>query len=91
LRLDDSRAGAYFVAAQLPDGSLYLNNGQGWVSFTGGAIPSRMTETLTQRSFPVFVGLDTRGLSGTQILVGYGTDANDMLNNGKYRAIYTIP
>jgi len=89
--LDDARAGAYFVAAQLPDGSLYLNNGQGWVSFTGGAIPSRMTETLTQRSFPVFVGLDTRGLSGTQILVGYGTDANDMLNNGKYRAIYTIP
>lgn len=50
-----------------------------------------MTGPLTQRSFPVFVGLDTRGLSGTQVLVGYGTDAGDMLSNGKYRAIYTIP
>ena len=89
--LDDSRTGAYFVAAQLPNGSLYLNNGQGWVSFTGGPIPARSTGSLTQRSFPVFVGLDTRGLSGTQVLVGYGTDANDMLSNTRYRAIYTIP
>jgi uncharacterized protein YkwD len=89
--LDDSRTGAYFVAAQLPNGSLYLNNGQGWVSFTGGPIPSRSTGSLTQRSFPVFVGLDTRGLSGTRVLVGYGTDANDMLSNTKYRAIYAIP
>ena len=89
--LDDGRAGAYFVGALLPDGSLYLNNGQGWVSYTGGAIPAWSTGTLVQRSFPVFVGLDTRGLSGTQVLVGYGTDANDMLNSAKYRAVYTVP
>jgi len=89
--LDDSRSGAYFVGALLPNGSLYLNNGQGWVNYTGGPIPARSTGSLTQRSFPVFVGLDTRGLSGTQVLVGYGTDANDMLSNTRYRAIHTIP
>jgi uncharacterized protein YkwD len=89
--LDDARSGAYFVAALLPSGALYLNNGQGWVSFTGGTIPARMTGPLTQRTFPVFVGLDSRGLSGTLILVGYGTDAGDMLSNAKFRAIYTIP
>ncbi len=89
--LDDGRSGAYFVAALLPNGSLYLNNGQGWVSFTSGSVPARLTGSLTQRSFPVFVGLDTRGLSGTQVLVGYGADASDMLNNAKYRVIYTSP
>lgn len=89
--LDDNRTGAYFVAALLPNGRLFLNNGRDWVEFTGGSVPARSTGFLTQRSFPVFVELDTRGLSGTQILVGYGTDANDMLSNAKYRAVYTIP
>jgi uncharacterized protein YkwD len=89
--LDANRTGAYFVAAVLPNGLLFLNNGQGWVNFTGGPVPARSTGVLTQRSFPIFVALDTRGLTGTQILVGYGTDANDMLSNAKYRVIYAIP
>lgn len=89
--LDDSKPGAYFVGALLPGGSLFLNNGQGWVNYTGGSIPARSTGALIQRSFPVFVGLDTRGLSGAQVLIGYGTDANDMLNSSRYRTVYTVP
>ena len=89
--LDEARSGSYFVGALLPDGSLFLNNGQEWVPFSGGAIPARSTGTLVQRSFPIFVGLDTRGLSGTRVLIGYGTDANDMLISGKHRTVYTVP
>jgi len=89
--LDDGNSGAFYVGAQLPDGSLYLNNGQTWVPYTGSTIPAHSTGTLAQRSFPVFVGLDVRGLSGTQVLVGYGTDASDLVNNGKYRSVYTVP
>jgi hypothetical protein len=90
--LDDNRPGAYFVGALLPDGSLYLNNGQGWTLFTGGgAIPAYATGALVQRSFPIFVGLDTRGLSGTRVLVGYGTDADDLVNNGRHPPVYTVP
>ena len=89
--LDDGKSGAFYVGAQLPDGSLYLNDGQTWVPYTGSTIPAHSAGTLVQRSFPVFIGLDVRGLSGTQVLIGYGTDANDLLNNGKYRSVYTVP
>lgn len=87
----ENAAGAYFVGALLRNGWLFVHNGQGWTRFTGGPIPARSSGALVQRSFSVFVGVDTRGLSGTQVLVGYGTDANDMLANARYRAIYTIP
>ncbi len=88
---DSNQSGVYFVAALLPNGALFVNNGQTWAPYAGGAVPARLTGTLTQRSFPVFVGLDTRGLSGTQIIAAYGRDANDMVANGKFRVIFTIP
>jgi hypothetical protein len=34
---------------------------------------------------------DLSQLAGSDILIGYGTDSDEMLRNARYRAIFTVP
>ncbi len=40
---------------------------------------------------PILELVNVSGLRGTQFFLGYGTSLADMLNNGKFQLIYTVP
>lgn len=86
---DRGMDGKIYVAAKIGD-SFFLNNGKSWEPYTGGAFPVYATGTLGDKDITAFSKLDTTGLTGVTIIIGYGTSESDMLNNKKYRTVYTI-
>lgn len=95
---DQGTIGAVYVAAALPDGSLYFKDSAGnWKLYTGAAPSAYAVVTLGNNSYDVVSGLDLSGLIGTQVYVGYGIGSpllgkpfQDMIDNAKYNIVYTV-
>ncbi|MBG9390659.1 RCC1 domain-containing protein [Caenimonas aquaedulcis] len=88
-------SGKAFLAAQLPDGRLFIYSAAtGWAAYAPGApIPAVYTGSL-KGMLPLPIGTaDYRWLSGTHILVGYGMGATpdaEMLAAGRYAVALTL-
>lgn len=67
-----------------------VNNGKGWVPWTGGTLPVYYHGALTDRTIHIASGLDVTGLIGS-VIVGYGRNEAEMLTGGRYGVIYTFP
>lgn len=92
---DTGSMGEGFVAAEITStGAWYFNNGSGWVyapNPASGTFPAFARGTLgTSHKLTVLSGIDTSALGRTNIYVGYGTDALNMLQNQRYRLAYTL-
>ena len=68
----------------------YFNNGTQWVPYSGGTAPAYATATLVDRVVEIVRATDMRSLIGGQLVVGYGTSEIDMLQNSKFRLVYTV-
>lgn len=92
---DVGKAGELFVAAQLPNNTLFFLANTGWttnvVPYSSGTLQSASgTIELTGGA------IDLTSLKGTKVLMGYGRGSNtstavtDLLNNKLYTTVYTI-
>lgn len=66
---------------------------QGWALFNSASTPAPAWQgTLAaDQSVPILELVNVSGLRGTQFFLGYGTGLADMLANGKFQLIYTVP
>lgn len=95
---DVGQVGRLYVAALLPDGSLYLNAGAaGWVLYTSGVAPPFRTGPLARHEpVTLFRDADLRFARGAVLLVGYGvgpTDisaSNDLLERRQFGAALAL-
>ena len=88
-----------YVAAylSLSDTPTYfqLDSGNNWgplqwpmAEYLRGVALSTQDDVVTAQ---ILQNTDLTGLSGAEILVGYGTDAEEMLQSNRYRKIFTVP
>lgn len=87
---DIGRNGKIYLAFNFEQ-TFYFNTGTGWVQFNGGALPVYAAAPLASRSIEVVRNLDMSRLVGSQLYFGYGLTESDMLANGKYGMVYTVP
>lgn len=87
---DAGRNGNIYLAADT-GGGWFIHNGAGWVSWSSGTLPVYSAGTLANRSVEVARNTDLSALGGTNVYVGYGLSESDMLANGKYGLVYTVP
>lgn len=67
-----------------------LSETRGFIAYTDGE-PAEY-RTITQATETITVqGWNTSAQAGAAIFVGYGTDVTDMLNNGKFKLVATLP
>ena len=88
-----------YVAASLPSGTssayFQLDSKNSWSSLVwpmsafiiGANLNSQDQLVRTQ----VLTNTNVSSLIGAEIIVGYGTDPNEMLSNARYRTIFTVP
>lgn len=94
-------SGAYkvYVAAIVPAGiagvtaGVYLlDTTRNWSYYSGGPLREYVSNATLDQTLHYFVSIlertDLTGLIGTRILVGYGTDDQEMLAAQRYREIY---
>lgn len=82
---DRGRTGSIFVAARTPDRGWYFLTPTGFVGWIGGAMPAYFSGALQDMSLSILDGtLDLRELIGTDLYIGYGTTADEMLRAGRY-------
>jgi len=78
----------------VPAGIYLLDTNRNWSYYSGGSLReyvSNVTLDQTQHYFvSILDGMNLTGLIGTQILVGYGTDDQEMLAAQRYREIYVV-
>ncbi|WP_374351199.1 hypothetical protein [Chitinimonas sp.] len=86
--------GKYFG---LPAGqtALYLKTRtQGWTPYVGGAIGEYLNNVSQSNDqgllIDIITSTDLSSLVGTQFYIGYGSDADDMLRNGRLRMVYEV-
>ncbi len=87
---DVGRNGNVYLAAYTGS-AWFVNNGVNWVSWSGGPLPVYAVGPLTNRSIEVARNTNMSALVGTQVYVGYGLSESDMLTNGKFGLVYTVP
>ncbi len=85
------KTGNIYVAA-LYQGSIYFHNGSTWVVWSNGAMPPYATGVaLSQdRTVPIVKDMDVSGLKGLTVLVGYGENESDMMDNSVWSTIYPL-
>lgn len=76
---DVGREARLYVAALLPDGSLYaLTSDRGWQPYTSGTVPSWRTKVLARHEpVTLFRDADLRFAAGAVLLTGYGIGTSD--------------
>ena len=82
--------GVIYLGARLNDLWYFQNASGGWVSWTGGTIPTYYSGPLVDRTVSIVQDFDVRSLLGIQVYVGYGRDELDLVQNHKYSAVYTV-
>lgn len=87
---DVGQPGKVYLAADT-GGGWFVHNGASWVPWSSGTLPVYSAGTLTSRGIEVARNTDLSALGGTQVYVGYGRSESDMLANGKYGLVYTVP
>ena len=68
----------------------YFHNGSEWQLYTGGTAPAYSTLPLASQTIEIVRNVDMRALVGGQLFTGYGTSEADMLQNAKFRLVYTV-
>lgn len=93
--LHRGKTGRVYVAAIAGSGLVFLGP-NGWVAYTGGAIPAYLSGPLP-RSVPVRLtsGLNLTGLAGVQLVVGYGLGddtaaVTEMVRSGRFQIVHTL-
>jgi len=89
---DIGREARIYLAAQLPDGTLYLfSDATGWQLYGGGAVTPYLNGVLSRHvALPLYRAADLSGTAGIRLLVGYGLGSNDeeaqasLLNRGTH-------
>lgn len=87
-----------YLAAVLPDGSLYLySDATGWQPYAGGPVTAYRSGVLSRHvALPLYRGANLAGTAGIRLLVGYGrgdTDAAaevDLLTRGTFGDALTL-
>lgn len=87
-----------YLAAQVPDGSLYLyNDATGWQLYRGGSVTPYLRGTLSRHvALPLYRDADLAGTAGITLLVGYGLGSTDdaaqadLLTRGTYGPAVTL-
>jgi len=98
-----SAAGPYkvYVAAVVPEslpgiasGIYLLETERGWTYYAGGALREYASNVVPDATLHYFVSIfntmDLTRFAGTRILVGYGTDGEEMLAAQRYREIFVV-
>jgi alpha-tubulin suppressor-like RCC1 family protein len=90
-----------YVAAILGDGSIFLADAQGGWSMptaqqmANGTMSAYLRNVQISSQTALFLNIlqsvDLTALTGAQILVGYGSDAAEMISAGRYYSIFTVP
>lgn len=94
INVDNSHAGKtgniYVVA--IYQGSVFAHNGTTWVPWNGTAtLPAYAANvSLSDRNINVLDKLDVSSIMGTTIVVGYGRDLQDLLDNKTYEVVHTV-
>lgn len=83
------RGKLYFVI--LHGSQIYvLSETRGFIPYTGGE-PAAY-RTITQATETITVqGWNTTAQAGASVFVGFGTDVMDMINNGRFKQVATLP
>lgn len=85
-----------WLVANVPNVGWFFKNSSGtWTSLpdtTTATIEAAAYVTGVQSalSFPIVDHLDVTALTGTDVYVGYGTDANDLVSNSKITKVFTF-
>lgn len=87
---DANRNGNVYLVANV-GGALYIHNGSTWVSWSVGPLPVYSAGLLTNRSIEIVRNADLSSIAGATIYLGYGLTESDMLTNGKFGLVYTVP
>ncbi len=87
---DIGRTGSFYIAAQLATGELFFLTPSGFMLYMGGPLPTFSTGTLSNQSITVLSGANVTPYPGAILFAGYGLDEADLIDNGKYSAIYTV-
>ncbi|MBV8467584.1 MAG: DUF3443 family protein, partial [Burkholderiales bacterium] len=82
-----------WVAAYVPNVGFFFHNANNqWVAWNGGTMPALQTTSANTVTIDALGGsLDLRGLPGTQVYVGFAQSSSEMLSNGDYTLVYTVP
>ena len=90
-----SASGPYkvYVAAVAPSGGVYLLDGKrNWSLYSGGPLREYVSNVTLDQTLHYFVsileGANLSSVIGAKIIVGYGTDDQEMLAAQRYREIY---
>lgn len=86
---DLGKPGSSYVAFNFNQ-QWYFHNGSGWSLYTGGTAPVYSTAPLASQTIEIVRGADMRPLVGGQLYTGYGTSETDMVQNTKFRMVYTV-
>lgn len=88
---DKGKSMKLYLAALLPNGALFIGTPRGFSSFNG-TLSEFATVTLATSFVNVFTtAIDVSALKGTKLILGYGSDANEMLAAGRISVVYTFP
>ncbi len=88
---DVGKQGFIYVIA-LSGTNWYVFNGNAWSLWSAGDVAAAFKGNLPPSySVTPIAGFDVRGLSGTQIFVGYGTSFTDLISNARFRMVYRMP
>ena len=68
----------------------FFYDGAQWLLYTGGTAPVYATAPLVSQTIEIVRAADMRPLVGGQLITGYGTSEADMLQNAKFRVVYTV-
>ena len=98
LPADVGAEGRVYLAAILPDGSLYLySDATGWQLYAGGNLPAYLSGPLSRHvPLPLFRDLDLTGIAGVKLALGYGLGSSDtaaqadMLTRGLVAEVLTL-
>jgi alpha-tubulin suppressor-like RCC1 family protein len=98
LPADVGAEGRVYLAAVLPDGSLYLySDATGWQLYGGGTLPAYLSGPLSRHvAMLLFRDLDLTGIAGVKLALGYGLGSSDvaaqtdMLTRGLVAEVLTL-
>lgn len=88
---DSGAPGVIYVAANVY-GLLFFKDAAGaWSNWGGGSFPSPyFSGTLGNHTVSIFDRINLNSYPGAKVYVGYGLNQDDMINNSKFAAIYTV-
>lgn len=90
------RSNKVWLVAHAPNLGWFFKNSSGnWVTLSDTSTATieaaaYLTGVQAATTFPVVDHQDVTGLVGADVYVGYGTDANDLVSNGKITKVYTF-